>query len=874
MRQNLKQKNHHHHDFQNQSEEAVQSTNLDLPIIDGTITKSKEEEENHTSEDQQVPQEDAQEEVNEELPKEEQPLEQAPNDEAPKKEVVAKREPRNAISGFMAGVASILHGDNQDENGQPKKKSTHDNPAWGLNPGPTPETSGPESETDDDEASQYAGMNENENETANAVPEPEENTNDLLVQETAPKKNEDVATDLALHIPGKNPARRERMRVAAKNASKSAILDSESELYDYGEDESIMSEFHTPIVNVSHFKETKLPANIAMESEEGRQFIFKRIVHFEELRCRRFAYEIADVATFWRGALEVLQAGIFETARAERLIRGTAMMNQAYGEAMQAIFDDVYIDDDGNTVADGWKQTKLKQKRGEEFYTIDPVNLGTNSPKRGEAGKQSAVPGRSVLLDSTIHYQSKIAEKFRDNSERLFDDVVSELTGLRRELKNLLVALKRMGDVYVKDMEAAEQEVLTSFAAYEDIGATPIDFSNPLYNSNGSVRNWSNRGKSRSRHGLGGLLGGSFHGKKDGEELEKSSRRGLLGRIRSNHGSRHGENASTHSGHGSIRGGSTHGGMSVASESSVYNSGTQIGNSLRSVNHIRDGWLAELLYRAAVNHQAEIWEKCGAELSKILKKMQILEMNRRIKLHQLLLDFVPRQRRLYLSLAPVPGPVLVGLVDLRKDHEVLREEVEESIKRRQEMHLQKDQGHRSMYLNRSRATQPKLESSLANLNGDKFNNGLLRAAKILERKTGIRAQWKVTLAIVTSDQFLHLFDISMLESVKMGDDAEGVFRQLLPEYDMPTLESEEEVIARSHSLLKYLIPTDSVYLMKCSGVVDSGDPRQFEVMEAVAGLLTANSSRRLVLRCTGREEAQQWLSLMRGPAGPVMITKK
>jgi hypothetical protein len=206
------------------------------------------------------------------------------------------------------------------------------------------------------------------------------------------------------------------------------------------------------------YDEEKLPKNMTMESEEGRKFLFRRMCNFEAKRQGTSGEFVDLFIARWRASLEVMQAGIFEMARAERVIRGAALTNKAYAEAMLAMYDDVYLDSDLNTVVDPRKQKRIAKEREGLEYTVEAG--ATHEKSRGDAHT------RSAMLGSMVDSQAVIAEKFLDNSESVLDQVVTDLANIRAYLKEQMIDFKRRGDPFIRDIQESETEIRTAFGKF------------------------------------------------------------------------------------------------------------------------------------------------------------------------------------------------------------------------------------------------------------------------------------------------------------------------------------------------------------------------------------------------------------------------
>lgn len=359
----------------------------------------------------------------------------------------------------------------------------------------------------------------------------------------------------------------------------------------------------------------------------------------------------------------------------------------------------------------------------------------------------------------------------------------------------------------------------------------------------------------RSRHGL--PRAGSAHGKSaHGKSAHGKSAHGTSSHGRSKHGSNHGESS-----HGAGSSSPQHDEQLLALDPKLLgNLNSPFVGALRSNVIVRDGWLIEMMYRQAVNSQVQILQKCGEPLEAIWQSMQNIEVNRQVRLHEVLLDFIPRQRRLFLGLSPITGPILDDLIETRAEPKELEEQVEETIRKHMQVLLKSTNAQRSSIMNRSRATAPNLEELHGMLTGEFFDNGLLKAAKIVERRIGMRSHWQTTLVVATSDKYMHMFDLSAFPQAYLGGAPEPVFELLLPDYDLPSLDSDS-VQRRQDHLLKNLTPVDTVNLVKCTATVLEEDPRTLEIVESGLSSLI-RSTRKFTLRTTGREETQQWVDFL------------
>merc|ERR1712232_186330 len=95
---------------------------------------------------------------------------------------------------------------------------------------------------------------------------------------------------------------------------------------------------------------------------------------------------------------------------------------------------------------------------------------------------------------------------------------------------------------------------------------------------------------------------------------------------------------------------------------------------------------------------------------------------------------------------------------------------------------------------------------------------LLSKANVIEKKgSGYMSGWKTTLAMATADGFLHLFDIPSSVKVTNGSAAEVAFHSLIPNVQVPTVESvKANKTKTSKPWHTYLNPSESLVLPNCA----------------------------------------------------------
>lgn len=272
-------------------------------------------------------------------------------------------------------------------------------------------------------------------------------------------------------------------------------------------------------------------------------------------------------------------------------------------------------------------------------------------------------------------------------------------------------------------------------------------------------------------------------------------------------------------------------------------------------------------YRVAVAYQNTAWEKGNAELTQLFQTMKEEECRRRIHLREYLVAFVQRQQRIFLGLPSVHSEVLEDLVG----NEMTREEVEEAV-----------QGairERANKIQRANDKIPKKSNAGPGLEGVNEDEGdftlesplvsdLLCKAKVIERRNaGVLKGWKTSLAIVTADSFLHLFDLPP-GTVQPGSAPEVAFQYLIPNVFIPSTDNLSVGKTNfSKGWSASLSPTDSLILGNCK--IQVKNDSAFEIIETMITkgaqkMFGKTATRKMILRTLKKMETEEWLSILKG----------
>lgn len=529
----------------------------------------------------------------------------------------------------------------------------------------------------------------------------------------------------------------------------------------------------------------------------------------------------------WQAIRSLLQEGLEEVEFAERFVSGFAKAGVIFADSTRAVCDDKMLDDSGNTVSNSFLQNRLYKKRNAQTqeYSIDSQDQSTES-------------GQSALLNSILEAQLELANNFRDCSSHVENEILPELRELRGEIQAEVKELATLGDSIVGELKRSEIELKNIWDVFDAMVT-------------GDLMEYTVHG---SMHG-GSQHGGSMHssfGPSTGSMQSFLSPRG--------------------EGEGPI-------------VSSVHS--PMVKSTFRQLGAVEDGWLVEMYYRSAVAYQQAVFGIAENELGNLAKRTTSLEEQRFRRLHQLLLSFVPRQRRLFKALPENLKGVLDDLVGLRIDEDTLQTIIDESIRDRSHDHLKRGASHRSSIMNRSRIKKAneaeeteieKIESTF----GDPFKSSIVLLSKVVELQPGgirsmVNTSWSAALVVVTAEGNMHVF-ILPEEISGTGQSPSEAFKALCPAVDFDTAPKW----SRKQEIAKPLTPTMTLSMKHSTFSVPTMHNRHLQVVEdkpqggsgsnnstgrnrfmkAMKAAADSQRSRKCTLRLSSAAEIKEWVNLL------------
>ena len=294
------------------------------------------------------------------------------------------------------------------------------------------------------------------------------------------------------------------------------------------------------------------------------------------------------------------------------------------------------------------------------------------------------------------------------------------------------------------------------------------------------------------------------------------------------------------------------------------------------VSNCSDVWVQEMRYRMAVAFLSTAWEKSSKELASLFGTLKSTECSRRFRLRELLIAFLHRQERLWLSLPSILTPVMKDLVDKPLDRESIESEVQTSIKVRAQG-LQREEAKAKKLMGQKDEAGPGLKGidpSKGNYNlTSPLVSDLLVKANVIEKKSsGMMSSWKTTLAIVTADSFLHLFEIPSSAKVSNGSAPEVAFHALVPPVEVPNAETAKTNVVGKiiKDWFKMLHPAASLALPNCTITFkDEADTCSFEITEKVPNtgatsmMMGKTTTRKVSLRTLSNDETKEWIAAIK-----------
>lgn len=288
-----------------------------------------------------------------------------------------------------------------------------------------------------------------------------------------------------------------------------------------------------------------------------------------------------------------------------------------------------------------------------------------------------------------------------------------------------------------------------------------------------------------------------------------------------------------------------------------------------------DVWVEEMRYRMAVAFLSSVWEKCSSELSKLFLSMKDAECKRRNQIKELLIKTARMEEGLWLGVPPLIGPILAELTEWQMEKKTVEEDVQLSIRERAQS-IQLDEAERKKsYADDPRSNGPGLDGVDAGNGNFELSSplvsDLLCKARVVEKRSGgMISSWKLGLAVVTVDSFLHLFELPPGCKLHSGSAPEVAFQNLIPPVVVPSIDGMKQdggtaakPLPSARHWFDHLVPSESFALPNCSVSLmdEKRNPNSFEIIETfltsgASKMFTKTGNRKMQIRTGSREEAR------------------
>lgn len=288
-----------------------------------------------------------------------------------------------------------------------------------------------------------------------------------------------------------------------------------------------------------------------------------------------------------------------------------------------------------------------------------------------------------------------------------------------------------------------------------------------------------------------------------------------------------------------------------------------------------DFWVEEMRYRMAVAFLSSVWEKCSSELSKLFLSMKDVECNRRNQIKSLMIKAAQRQERLWIGLPLVVNPILNELIQWPMERKLIEDDVQHSIRQRAQA-IQRDEAEHKKTDGDSKSDASFL-TNVYDCDGNfelssPLVSDLLCISKVIEkRNAGMMSSWKVSLAVITSDSFLHLFELPPTCKLHSGSAPEVAFQNLIPPVVVPSMEGVKGGVKfpSAKYWFEHLVPSESFALLNCVvSLKDEKSSNSFEIVETIltsgaSKMFTKTMNRKMQFRAVTSEEANDLVDALK-----------
>lgn len=178
-------------------------------------------------------------------------------------------------------------------------------------------------------------------------------------------------------------------------------------------------------------------------ASNAKQGNHEKLREYETRRRLAYSSKHDSMALYWKSYCDLLSASLQETGRAKRLVLGTCRAHQLYSNAMQAMYDDTFLDEKGN-VANDKQQKRLASVR--------------RKPKMWTKGGESDVKSSSAVSEIR-EAQHVMAQKFGENAKNMDEEIAEAISSLLDLLQRQCSYIENVGSNILNELQKTEEEV-------------------------------------------------------------------------------------------------------------------------------------------------------------------------------------------------------------------------------------------------------------------------------------------------------------------------------------------------------------------------------------------------------------------------------
>ncbi len=186
-------------------------------------------------------------------------------------------------------------------------------------------------------------------------------------------------------------------------------------------------------------------SNGTSNARKGEE-LYEKLRTYEARRRLAYSSKLDSISLYWKSYCDLLSASLRETGRAQRIVLGTSHAYAMYAEAMQGIFEDVFLDDKGNVAKDRQKKKALANKK-----------------VFGDSGRKFGQSKVSVLRE-VRDAQKDLSSRFQESAKNMEEEIAELIGSLLDTTRTSFNTMEQLGSSILVELEKTEKEVTTAWS--------------------------------------------------------------------------------------------------------------------------------------------------------------------------------------------------------------------------------------------------------------------------------------------------------------------------------------------------------------------------------------------------------------------------